>query len=193
MPTNHDVIYRYSKGTAFTWNTDAVRTPYDLGDPDKKALKLYPYTEPGGRRFGFGSILAPAQDASSSLTYEVMGVTRTWRWTRERMRKAIEDGIVVQRKPGNVPLQKRYLDEQKGRMLDSVWSDIKILQGNSKEKTGYPTQKPLALYARMIEASSNPGDMVLDPFAGCATTCVAAEQLGRQWIGIDIEEESGGG
>ena len=61
----------------------------------------------------------------------------------------------------------------------------------SKERTGYPTQKPLALYKRMIEASSNPGDIVLDPFAGCATTCVAAEQLGRQWIGIDIREESG--
>ena len=61
----------------------------------------------------------------------------------------------------------------------------------SKERTGYPTQKPLALYKRMIQASSNPGDIVLDPFAGCATTCVAAEQLGRQWIGIDIREESG--
>ena len=191
LPTNHDVIYRYSRDNEFTWNADAVRTPYDLDNLDAKALKLYPYTEPGGRRFGFGSILAPVQDASSSLTYELMGVTRTWRWTRERMQKAINDGVVVQRKPGNVPLQKRYLDEQKGRMLDSVWSDIKVLQGNSKEKTGYPTQKPLALYKRMIEASSNPGDMVLDPFAGCATTCVAAEQLGRQWIGIDIREESG--
>ena len=70
--------------------------------------------------------------------------------------------------------------------------DIPPLSGSSKERTGYPTQKPLALYKRMIQASSNPGDIVLDPFAGCATTCVAAEQLGRQWIGIDIEEESGG-
>ena len=72
-----------------------------------------------------------------------------------------------------------------------VWDDIKPIINVSKERTGYPTQKPLALYKRMIEASSNPGDMVLDPFAGCATTCVAAEQLGRQWIGIDIREESG--
>ena len=72
-----------------------------------------------------------------------------------------------------------------------VWDDIKPIINVSKERTGYPTQKPLALYKRMIEASSNPGDIVLDPFAGCATTCVAAEQLGRQWIGIDIREESG--
>ena len=91
--------------------------------------------------------------------------------------------------------QKRiYLDESPGRAVGSLWIEDGLqLNTSSRERTGYPTQKPLALYARMIEASSNPGDMVLDPFAGCATTCVAAEQLGRQWIGIDIEEESGGG
>ena len=72
-----------------------------------------------------------------------------------------------------------------------VWDDIKPIINVSKERTGYPTQKPLALYKRMIEASSNPDDMVLDPFAGCATTCVAAEQLERQWIGIDIQEKAG--
>ena len=80
-----------------------------------------------------------------------------------------------------------------GVPLGSVWDDIHSFQtaAASAEITGYPTQKPLALYKRMVAASSNPGDMVLDPFAGCATTCVAAEQLGRQWIGIDIREESG--
>ncbi len=69
------------------------------------------------------------------------------------------------------------------------WWEIPYVRGN--EVTGYPTQKPLALYKRMIEASSDPGDMVLDPFAGCATTCVAAEQLGRHWIGVDINEQAG--
>ena len=77
-------------------------------------------------------------------------------------------------------------------LVGDTWFDIlDMMHTPRKERTGYPTQKPLALYKRMIEASSNPGDMVLDPFAGCATTCVAAEQLGRQWIGIDIREESG--
>ena len=86
----------------------------------------------------------------------------------------------------------------KGIPLEDTWNcssadvlDSIMIKSFSQEKTGYPTQKPLALYKRMIAASSNPGDMVLDPFAGCATTCVAAEQLGRQWIGIDIREESG--
>ena len=81
--------------------------------------------------------------------------------------------------------------DSKGKVVEDWWHNITPVGRIAKERVGYPTQKPLALYARMIQASSNPGDMVLDPFAGCATTCVAAEQLGRQWIGIDIEEESG--
>jgi DNA modification methylase len=70
------------------------------------------------------------------------------------------------------------------------WWEISILNPASKERTGYPTQKPLALMHRIIQASSNPGDLVLDPFCGCATTCVAAQQLGRKWIGIDIEKQA---
>ena len=82
--------------------------------------------------------------------------------------------------------------DSKGKVVEDWWHNITPVGRIAKERVGYPTQKPLALYKRMIQASSNPGDMVLDPFAGCATTCVAAEQLGRQWIGIDIREESGG-
>ena len=84
----------------------------------------------------------------------------------------------------------QYAPDERGKLAHDVFS-IPSINNMAKERTGYPTQKPLALYKRMIQASSNPGDMVLDPFTGCATTCVAAEQLGRQWIGIDIEEESG--
>ncbi|GHT41172.1 hypothetical protein AGMMS49965_10550 [Bacteroidia bacterium] len=74
--------------------------------------------------------------------------------------------------------------------LPEDWWDIPMLKGNSKEATGYPTQKPLALLHRIIKASSNEGDIVFDPFCGCATTCVAAQQLGRKWIGIDIEKQA---
>ena len=83
-----------------------------------------------------------------------------------------------------------YLDEAKGVPATSVWSDIASFQTvvNSPERMGYPTQKPLALYERIINASSNPGDIVLDPFAGCATTPIAAERLGRQWVAMDIWE-----
>ena len=191
LPVNHDVLFRYSVSDSFTWNSEAVTLPYDLNNLSEKTAKKYRHKDPDGRLYQLDNITAPIQDPNSNLTYEIMGVTRTWRWTRERMQKAIDDGIVIQTKPGNVPRQIRYLDEQKGKPLSSVWTDIFPLNSQAIERTGYPTQKPLALYKRMIEASSNPGDMVLDPFMGCATTCVAAEQLGRDWIGIDIREESG--
>ena len=91
-----------------------------------------------------------------------------------------------------MPGLKRYLAAVSGPAQTDVVDDIPPLSGSSKERTGYPTQKPLKLYSRMIQASSNPDDMVLDPFAGCATTCVAAEQLGRRWIAIDIQEKAEG-
>ena len=102
------------------------------------------------------------------------------------MQKAYEDGIVIQTKPGNVPAVKRYLDEQKGTQLGGVWTDIKPVQPHSRERIGYPTQKPIALLDRIIEASSNEGDIIFDPFCGCATTLVAADRLERQWAGIDL-------
>ena len=94
-----------------------------------------------------------------------------------------ESGRRYKRYPGG----KTYLDESKGRPVPNWWTDINSLgQTVSKERTGYPTQKPIALLERIIKASSGEGDLVLDPFCGCATTCVAAERLGRHWIGIDI-------
>jgi site-specific DNA-methyltransferase (adenine-specific) len=83
-----------------------------------------------------------------------------------------------------MPSYKRYLDEMPGVPLQDIWSDIKPAIGN--EDLGYPTQKPLALLERIIQASSNPGDVVLDPFSGCGTAIAAAQKLGRRWIGIDI-------
>ena len=83
-------------------------------------------------------------------------------------------------------LTKRYLDEREGKPLDDVWTDIAPLNSQAQERLGYPTQKPLALLERIISASTNPGDVVLDPFCGCGTTIHAAQKLGRQWIGIDI-------
>jgi site-specific DNA-methyltransferase (adenine-specific) len=87
---------------------------------------------------------------------------------------------------GKVVAYKRYLDEQEGTPVGDVWTDILPVQSQSKELLGYPTQKPLALLERIIQASSNPGDIVLDPFCGCGTAVAASEKLGRKWIGIDI-------
>ena len=119
-----------------------------------------------------------------NLTYEFLGVHRVWRWTRERMEAAYAEGRVVQSAPGNVPRFKRYLDEQPGKPRDDVWSDIGQAETTNVE---WSTRKPAALYRRLIECATDAGDTVCDPFAGCATTCVAAEQLQRGWIGIDID------
>ena len=95
------------------------------------------------------------------------------------------------KKEGGMPRLKRYLASTKGNALCDIFTDIPAVASGSKERTGYPTQKPLALLDRLIKASSNKGDVVLDPFAGCATTCVAADRLDRNWVGIDLSEVAG--
>ena len=182
-----DTILRYSKTNKFIWNSEAVTIPYDLDNLDEKTKKKYSNIDSSGRLYQLTAINAPKQDPDSKCTYEVMGITRTWRWTKERMEQEIANGRVVQTKPGNVPRQIRYLDEQKGKTLNCIWTDIPAINSQAKERTGWDTQKPLALYSRIIQASSNKGDTVIDPFCGCATTCVAAELLERKWIGIDID------
>ena len=186
-----DSIFRYSKSDTYIWNVEAVTIPYDMANLDEKTKRQYYCVEPEtGRRFSLTSLTSQIHDPDSHLTYEVMGVLRTWRWAEDRMRKEIDAGRIVQTRPGNVPRYKRYLDEQKGKRLNNIWVDIPNLTARNKERIGYPTQKPLALLERIIGASSNPGDMVLDPFCGCATTCVAAERLQRQWMGIDLSPKS---
>jgi hypothetical protein len=102
------------------------------------------------------------------------------------MKRMHKQGLIVQSSKGAVPRQKRYLDDGKGVPIGSIWDDIGPVQGSSEESLGYPTQKPLALLERILNLSSNPNDIVLDAFCGCGTALVAAQNLGRQWIGIDI-------
>jgi site-specific DNA-methyltransferase (adenine-specific) len=184
LPSNHDIILFYGKSSNVTWNPPI--DSYNLADLDKKTNEKYSFSDPDGRRYQLTSLLHPEQGRRPNLEYELMGVTRTWRWSKDRMDEAVAAGLVVQTSPGNVPRQKRYLDEQKGRLISDVWADISPLNSQAKERLGYPTQKPLALLERIIKASSNPGDIVLDPFCGCGTAVDAAQRLGRQWIGIDV-------
>jgi len=102
------------------------------------------------------------------------------------MAELIKQGRIIQTRPGAVPQYKRYLDEMPGVPVQNLWADLPILNNRSGEALGYPTQKPEALLERIIKASSNEGDVVLDPFCGCGTTIAASQNLNRRWIGIDI-------
>lgn len=146
----------------------------------------YRYEEPDGRRYRLISMIGPGGAAKGNPFYEVMGISRYWRYSRDRMNQLIADGMVVQTKPGNVPQRKLYLDEGKGVAVQALWTDIPNLQASNAENLGYPTQKPVALLERVINLTTEPGDIVLDPFCGCGTSIDAAQKLGRQWIGIDI-------
>ena len=177
----HDIIFFYSKTDQWTWSP--VYTPYD----DDYVESFYRHVEPGtGRRYRLGDITGPGGAAKGNPEYEVMGVTRFWRYSRERMEELIAEGRIIQSRPGAVPAYKRYLDEMEGVPLQDVWTDIGPIGARAKERLSYPTQKPEALLERIIESSSNEGDVVLDPFCGCGTATAVAERLGRRWIGIDI-------
>jgi DNA modification methylase len=177
----HDVILNYTRSDQATWNVQF--TEYD---PDYVATS-YRHVEPvTGRRYRLDNLTGPGGAANGNPSYEVMGVTRYWRYTREKMADLIKQGRIIQTKPGGVPSYKRYLDEMPGVPLQDIWTDIPPIGASAKERLGYPTQKPLALLERIINASSNPGDIVLDPFCGCGTAVAAAQKLGRRWVGIDL-------
>jgi site-specific DNA-methyltransferase (adenine-specific) len=176
LPTCTDTILRYSRGAKATFHQ-----PYEEHDP-AYVESAYKYEDDKGT-YRLLPLLNP-NDNRPNLTYEFLGVKRVWRWTKERMQAAYDGGLVVQLKTGAVPQYKKYLHESKGRTVTNCWTDI--LQAAGNESLGYPTQKPLALLERIIEMSSNEGDVVLDPFCGCGTTVHAAQKLKRQWIGIDL-------
>ena len=178
-PRNHDLLLYYVKGGDLTWNQ-----PFRPHDPEYVA-QFYRYVEPEtGRRYRLGDLTNPNPNRPN-LTYEWNGHRRVWRWTRERMQKAHDQGIVHYSSTG-LASQKRYLDEMQGNPVDTIWEDIRPIQAQAKERLGYPTQKPEALLERIVAASSNEGDVVLDPFCGCGTAIAVAQRLGRKWIGIDI-------
>lgn len=185
LASNHDVLLFYGKTADSTWNNDAAFEPYREEDLDAKTAEKYASKDASGRRYQLTSLVGP-NDPRPNLTYEFLGVTRRWRWSRERMQAAYEAGQVVQTAPGRVPRFKRYLEDQRGKPLGDVWTDIPPLNSRAAERLGYPTQKPLALLERIIRLTTAPGAVVLDPFCGCGTTVDAAQKLGRSWAGIDI-------
>ncbi len=184
LPSNHDVLLIYGNNSEPLWNESAVFQAYDQNDLDDKTEEKYSLKDPDGRRYQLTSLLNPNPDRPN-LEYQFLGVTRVWRWTRERMTEAYKAGLVVQPSPGAVPRFKRYLDEQRGKPLGDVWTDISPVNSQAIDRLGYATQKPIALVERVIALSSPPHGLVLDCFMGSGTTCEAAERLNRRWIGID--------
>ncbi|WP_067733646.1 site-specific DNA-methyltransferase [Novosphingobium naphthalenivorans] len=184
LPSNHDVLLLYA-GENAKWNGDNAFVPYDEENLPEKTATKYCHQDADGRRYRLDNLINPNSDRPN-LTYEFKGVTRVWRWTKERMQRADLEGLIVQTAPGRVPQFKRYLDKQRGLPLGDVWTDIAPLNSQAIERIGYPTQKPMALLKRLIELTTDRGDLILDPFCGCGTTVEAAQWLGRQWIGIDI-------
>ena len=173
FPVITDTLLRYSKSESFHYeqifgahNEDYVKTAYRHQD-ENGPYRLLP-------------LLSPAQ-SRPNLKYELMGVTRTWRWSKERMKKAIEEGIVVQTAPGSPPQYKKYLSDSKGRTICNLWDDVTPVQDSI-----YPTQKPETLLERIINSSSKTGDIICDFFVGSGTTAAVAEKLGRKWICSDL-------
>jgi DNA modification methylase len=176
---NHDVILSFAKdGQKVKWN------PLYRSHDTSRAAAQYSLVNETGRRYQLTSLLNPNPDRPN-LTYEFKGVTKVWRWTRERMLEEDAKGLIVVPKGGKgIPRYKRYLDEQEGVPIDDFWGDIEMV--SKPERLGYPTQKPIALLERIISASSDEGDVVFDPFCGCGTAVYAAHVKKRQWIGCDI-------
>jgi len=186
---NSDVLFFYTKGKVFTWNTprDAHSSQYlkakfrhDDGD-GRGVYRLHDITSPSSR---------------PNMMYEWNGFPwpeKGWRFELATMQKMHDDNRIWYPKDKNGQLDfkkrpqvKRYLSEMEGGVMGVVWTDIAPINSQAAERLGYPTQKPLALLERIVSASSNEGDTVLDPFCGCGTAVHAAQKLGRNWIGIDI-------
>jgi len=178
-----DTLLFYAKSAEFTWNPQ-----YTIHDPEYVADKYRHDDHDGRGLYQLDNMTSP--NPRPNMIYEWKGHTSPpfgWRYSTETMTKLDAEGrIWYPASKDKRPRLKRYLDESPGRVHDNIWLDIPPLNSQAAERLGYPTQKPLALLERIIGASSNPGDVVLDPFCGCGTAIAAAQKLGRAWIGIDI-------
>jgi site-specific DNA-methyltransferase (adenine-specific) len=175
----HDTILFYRLSDKATWHQ--LYRPLS----EKYIASFFTHVDEQGRRYRLQNVLNPNKDRPN-LTYDWNGHTRVWKWTRDRMQQLQDSGLLEYSKTGLLKGFRQYLDESLGEKLQDVWDDIRPLGQTDDRDLGYNTQKPIALLERIIESSSNPGDIVLDPFCGCGTAIDAAEKLGRRWLGIDV-------
>ena len=177
-----DVLLFYAKGPDYIFQLQYV--PYSTEYIDNN----FKYVDENGRRYCTSNIRNPAP--RPNLTYDYKGYKphpNGWTISMERMQQLDREGRLhfPTNKNGRIRL-KLFLDEMPGVPAGNIWDDVPPISSHARERLGYPTQKPEALLERIINASSNEGDVVLDPFCGCGTATVAAERLNRRWIGIDI-------
>ena len=178
----HDTLLFYSKSLDRRWqqqfmplDSSYIASTYRLED-ERGRYTTTPMTGPGGAEKG-------------NPVFDWNGHTRAWRYNRDTIQRLHDEGKLHYSRTGYAR-QKLYLSESKGVPVQSIWNDIPSLVGSNSERMGYPTQKPEALLERIIKASSNEGDVVLDAYCGCGTTVAVAQRLNRRWIGIDITYQS---
>lgn len=179
-----DTLLYYSKSDQYIFELERVRTPLT----ETEIIEKYPKEDERGKYLEYPIIRSEVKGERPNLVYEYKGYTPPrWGWVirREKLIEIDNRGDLGWRKNGS-PFRKYRSWEDRGKAVGNLWDDIIRLQSNSKEDLGYPTQKPKALLERIIKASSNEGDTVLDAFCGCGTTVDAAEGLHRKWVGIDI-------
>lgn len=179
----HDVLLVYGKG-APVWNAQ-----YEPHSADYLASH-YGQVDANGRRYTLSDLTAAGvRNGSSGETWRGFSPTSKgnhWKYTIDNLERLDTEGRLYWPKGGGWPRYRRYLDEVRGVPLQDVWTDIDPINARAAERLGYPTQKPIELLNRIILSSSNPGDVVFDPFAGCGTAIYSAHLNGRRWIGCDI-------
>ena len=174
----HDTIFFVTKSDRWIWNEVLCASSRDY------IAGFFDQIEKGtGRRYARGDLTAGGL-SGGGYDYDFQGIRRVWRYPKERLEKLQQEGRLHWPRKG-VPRLKRYLDKFEGVPAQDVWADISVIHNQSPERVGYPTQKPEAFLERIISASSNTGDIVLDAFMGAGTTPVVAQKLGRRWIGMD--------
>ena len=180
-----DTLLFYSKTDDYLFKS---QFSFDADGYDEYIDKFYRHTDDQGRRFRIADLSSPSP--RPNLTYEYKGYKppkNGWAISREKMEQWDREGrLHFPKSPDGRIQRRRFLDELKGKPIQNLWDDIDPISSQSDERLGFPTQKPEALLERVLQASSEEGDTVLDPFCGCGTTISAAQRLRRRWIGIDI-------
>lgn len=177
----HDAILVYVGSQDYVWNQQYL--PYD----DAYIEHTYKFVESNtGRRYALGDLTGPGGESNRNPNYEFLGVKRYWRYSKVKMLELLSAGK-ISHEEGKVPMLKRYLDEMRGKPLQDIWLDIPTSRSG---RNRFPTQKPEALIQKIVNASSNPEDVVYEPFAGASTAGVVCYELSRRWIGTEISQKA---